>query len=538
VSPDRLERELAARVLDALLREDYGGLAGRVEVAALRLPGPGGALVPLAADGFLQDLAVRRPSALRLDQVLDALAAIADPADRAGVTAFVRECRETLATLRLDARHHRAVLSGLGPAGLGVTTWYDALAAHVDHPVYPTARCRLGLGARDLRRHAPEFHPAFELEWVALPRQALARAGQLPEWWPGPADVGLPSGLAASHELVPVHPLTTRRLAAVIANAGDRAPRRYLRVTPTLSMRTVAVQSHPDVHVKLPLPTSTLGLRNRRSLVPRTLADAALVQRVLQAVLDREPRLPVLLADEGTYGHAHHEYLAYVVRRFPARLADARVVPVAALLAPAPSGRPVVEELAAEHTGGDVVALLDAYLRVLFDAHVTLLVRHGVALETHQQNLSLVLRRDGSPPGLLLKDYDGALVHPGWLGSWAPRPAFADERMLTGDPGDLVNVFVTITLHLCAAAPAFGLARSGLAPLPELLALVRRRFEGSLAAHDGNPRADLLRARVLEVDRLPGKSMVIAGTLVDKARSGARDVNKHFGATGPNYLRS
>jgi siderophore synthetase component len=340
-----------------------------------------------------------------------------------------------------------------------------------------------------------------------------------------------------------VHPLTARRLAAVIADAGltdqaVRAPRRRVRVTPTLSMRTVAVHGHPDVHLKVPLPTSTLGLRNRRSLVPRTLADAALVQRVLQAVLAREPHLRVLLADEGTYGHAHHEYLAYVVRRFPARLADARVVPVAALLAPAPSGRLVVEELADEHAGGDPIALFDAYLRVLFDAHVTLLVRHGVALEAHQQNLSLVLRRDGSPPGLLLKDYDGTLVHPEWPGSGAPRPELADVRMLTDDPGALVDVFVTITLHLCAAAPAFGLAKSGLAPLPELLALVRRRLEASVAAHSGSPGADLLRARVLEADRLPGKSMVIAGTLVDKARSGARDVNKHYGANGPNYLRS
>jgi siderophore synthetase component len=303
-------------------------------------------------------------------------------------------------------------------------------------------------------------------------------------------------------------------------------------------MRTVAVQGHPDVHLKVPLPTSTLGLRNRRSLVPRTLADAALVQRVLRWALSREPHLRVLLADEGTYGHAHHEYLAYVVRRFPACLADARVVPVAALLAPAPSGRLVVEELAGEHAGGDPIALFDGYLRVLFDAHVTLLVRYGVALEAHQQNLSLVLRRDGSPPGLLLKDYDGTLVHPEWLGPGAPRPALADQRMLTGDPGALVDVFVTITLHLCAAAPAFGLARRGLAPLSELLAMVRRRLEASLAAHSGSPRADLLRARVLEADRLPGKSMVIAGTLVDKGRSGARDVNKHYGTTGPNYLRS
>ena len=47
----------------------------------------------------------------------------------------------------------------------------------------------------------------------------------------------------------------------------------------------------------------------------------------------------------------------------------------------------------------------------------------------------------------------------------------------------------------------------------------------------------LLRARTLDAARLVGKSMVTAGTLVDKARTGARDVNKYYGTSGPNYLR-
>jgi siderophore synthetase component len=534
------EPELAARVLDALLRENYGGLGTRVGAGpVLGLPGPGGRLVELRRDGFLQDLAVRRPATLRLSEVLDALARVADPADAAGVAAFTRECRETLATLRLHAHHQDAVMArlGEGAAPLGTTTWYDTLAAYADHPVYPTSRCRLGLTSRDLRRYAPEFHPTFPLAWAALPRETLVLAGELPGWWPGPSDLGLPSWLAGTHVLIPVHPLTVRMLQEAAPRAVV-ARRRRLTVSPTLSMRTLAVRDHPDVHVKLPLPTSTLGLRNRRSLVPRTLADAALVERTVSSILTREPHLreAVLVADEGTYGHAHHEYAAFLVRRFPAVALDrARVVPVAALLAQAPSGQLVIEEL----SGGDVMSFLDAYLRVLFDWHVTLFVRYGMALEAHQQNTSLVL--DGGRPRLLLKDHDGALIHHGWLaaalGRAAPAAAaFQDARMLTDDPGALIAVFVTITVHLCAGALAFGLAGRGIAPLGELLGLVRGALERSLAWHAGSPRAELLRARVLDAERLPGKSMVIAGTLVDKARTGARDINKHYGTDGPNYL--
>jgi siderophore synthetase component len=551
LSPSFAERELAARVLDALLREGYGGLPRRVERGAgggpvLRLPGPAGAAVPLRPSGFLQDLAVCRPSAVTLDQVLDALARVAEPADAEGVAAFGRECREALAATRLHERCHARVLARLDRrrraderVALGVTTWYDALAAYVDHPVYPTSRGRRGLVEADLVRYAPELAPTFALRWAAVPRPALVGAGTLPRWWPVPADVGLPAGLGRTHELVPVHPLTARRPPVEVA------PRARVRVAPTLSMRTVAVAHDPGVHLKVPLPTSTLGLRNRRGLAPGTLEDGALLHRLLQAVLAREPDLRerVLLADDGTYGHAGREELGYLVRRFPAGLDDARVVPVAALLAPAPGGRLVVEELAAECAGGDVIALLDRYLALLFDLNVALFVRYGIALEAHQQNVSVVLQPGGTGVGLLLKDYDGTLLHHEWLdaglGGAAPRPdELRDQRLLTGDPHGLVDVFVTITVHLCAGALAFGLADRGVVPLGRLLGLVRHRLERSLARHAGSPRADLLRARVLEAERLPGKAMVIAGTLVDKARTGARDVNKHYGADGPNYLRT
>ena len=87
--------------------------------------------------------------------------------------------------------------------------------------------------------------------------------------------------------------------------------------------------------MKVPLPTSTLGLRNRRTIKPGTLPDGALVERILRRTLRREPALPVLLADEQTYGHANDPLLGYLVRRFPPETARAHIVPVAALLADA-----------------------------------------------------------------------------------------------------------------------------------------------------------------------------------------------------------
>ncbi|MFF5206884.1 IucA/IucC family protein [Streptosporangium sp. NPDC000396] len=511
------EPYLATRVLNALLREDYGSLARLVtrskEGVALELPG--GRRVRLTPGSLFQDFVVAPQEALRLEEVLRALREISAPADASGVEAFVRECQEALRALELHDAHREEVLARL--TGGFDAMRYETLAAFVDHPVYPTARCRTGLADDELMTYAPEFAPAFELRWAAVPRERVTGAAVpgTPEF---PA-VGLARSLAETHVLFPVHPLTVPVVEEIPwAVVG---PEPYLRVRPTLSMRTVEL--FRGTHLKLPLTTSTLGLRNRRSIKPDTLADGARAELLLREMAD--PR--VLLADEQTYGHAGHEYLGWLVRRQPVD----EIVPVAALLAPLPGGGLVVEELAGRWYGGDVTQMLTEYLRLLFGFNVRLFVRYGTALEAHQQNLSLVMG-DG-PAKLLIKDNDGLLTSPDRLrAAGVAVPDFADERMLTDDPHALADVFVTITLHLAAAAVAFGAL-----PPPQASRLVRDALAEALDEHGDDPMARLLRARTLDAARLVGKSMITAGTLVDKARTGARDVNKFYGTSGPNYLR-
>jgi siderophore synthetase component len=486
------------------------------------------------------------------------------------VAAFGVECRQALATLRLRARHLPAALPPgpwLGAAG---SVCYDAIAAARPHPAYPTGACRLGFTDDDSLRYAPEFRPEFELNWVAVPRAAMvtARPGR-PGWWPAMRETGLPEALADTHELMPVHPLTARLalpralaeaqlnwtglagtgladagptgtgLAGTgLAGAAQVAPGRWLRVRPTLSTRTVAVTADPGIQLKLPLPVSTLGLRNRRAMEPRTLGDGAVVRRILAAAADRDPGLDaLLLADDGDFAHAGHPCLAYLRRRLPDGLGSGRIVPVAALLAET-NGGPVIEELAEAEP---VPAFFRRYLDLLFGLAVRLFVGYGIALESHQQNAAVVA---GPGPGLrlLIKDFDGALINharlAAALGGAAPEPdGFGDQRMLTASDDALADVFITITVHLCAGALAFGLAERGFAPLGALLAMVREALEAALDRQAGDPAARLLRARALEAGRLPVKAMLTAGTLTGKARTGARDINKFYGPPGPNYLR-
>jgi siderophore synthetase component len=545
---DTCEAQLLTRVLSALLREDVvglrtrGALVERPDGEWLRLSTRDGdaLLLPVAEDGYQCVYAARLPFLVResdgeeltsYDSVLSALRALAEPEDRGGFNAFAEECRQTLATMRLHAATRAEVMERLGHGtGLGGSLGYDTLAARLDHPVYPTARGRSGLGEEQLRAYAPEFQPRFALRWLAVPRDAVTLAGTLPEFWPTPATLGLPD-VHGTHVALPVHPLTVEALrAAGLPDGAVLADRAHLDVVPTLSMRTVATVTDPSTHLKLPLATATLGLRNKRTIKPGTLVDGAVGQRLLEAVIAREPRFrdTILHADETTYAHAGHELLAVLCRRYPAGLDDAVVVPMAALLAEAPDGRLVLDDLADRFRGGDPLALLDAALTLLFDWQTTLF-GYGIALESHQQNISLVLR-----PGsvrLLFKDNDGPRINTERLDAVLPGPwNFDDARIFGTDDGPVADLFTTITVHLCAGAYAFSLPRHRRA----LLDLVRHRLTEAVDRLGGDA-ADVLRARVLDAPELPVKAMVSAGTLLSKERSGAADINKHY-TTGPNYL--
>ncbi|MEU7136161.1 IucA/IucC family siderophore biosynthesis protein [Streptomyces sp. NPDC046261] len=571
-APDAVEDELLGRVLSTLLREDAYRLRSKAVTETrpdgdwLRLPVTGETLLlPVGPEGFQCEVQAREPYLRTADgpvrglrPVLTRLRAAAEPEDRAGFDAFLAECDEALATMRLHGRVRESVVGTLaGTYGHAVADWtglrgslaYDTLAAFRDHPVYPTGRARAGLSERELRAYAPEFHPAFPLRWLALPREAVTgEPAGLPHWWPTPAALGLPR-LDATHLALPVHPLTAGAplaealRATGLTGSAHLAEKPWLEVTPTLSTRTVAVADDPEVHLKLPLATATLGQRNRRTIKPGTLLDGEVGQRLLEEIIAQEPRFAgtVLLADERTHLGAGHELLATLVRRYPAGLQDAHVVTVAGLLARTPDGRLVADALAERYYGGSLVAFVDAYLTLLLDWHTTLF-SYGIALESHQQNTSVVLDEiDGRPRlRLLLKDNDGPRVHAVRLaarlgGEAADLLGFDDRRILVAGDGPVADVFATITVHLCAGALAFELARLGRGPLDGWLRQLRERLaEATDRLAPG--AAAVLRARVLDAGRLPVKAMITAGTLLTKERSGAADINKHY-VDGPNYLR-
>ncbi|MFD6171561.1 IucA/IucC family protein [Streptomyces coeruleorubidus] len=314
-------------MLSALLREDVVGLRSRSTLVhrpdgpwLRRAAGPDALLLPVAEDGFQCAYAARLPLLRRAS-------------DGAELTSYA----DVLGVLR-------ALAEPEDRAG------FDAFAEE----------CRQTLAT--LRLHADTR--------AGTAAELTSRHGADPACWTG-LDAGLAFDALAARQDHPVYP-TGRGRAGLAEHSG-------VDVVPTLSMRTVGTAADSALHLKVPLATSSLGLRNKRSVKPGTLVDGAVGQRLVQRIVAREPRFrdTILHADETTYAHAGHELLAVLCRRHPAGLADSVVVPMAALLAEAPDGRLVLDHLADRFHDGDTLALLDACLTVLFDATEVLDVKHS-----------------------------------------------------------------------------------------------------------------------------------------------------------------
>ena len=589
---------ICQRVVDALLREDVRACVSRATVrtgsavspaltafgdadAWLEIGHFGSSVlwIPVAATTFMQawrstalplvcDDGRRLQSLHTVEDILACFAqGLAAPA-AARFADFAEECRVAAEHRRAGEAERERWFAEFRAAygsvpGARLPNWYarllhyDRLGAFLDHPFYPTARAKLGFDAAALATYGPEFQRPFMLRWLAVPRDLYHPSTEdgvaPPAPWPTVEAVGLPAAMATTHVLLPVHPFVwAHQLDAFLGDAGlcqsvVRAPDPWLAVAPTLSVRTVVLLDAPEWHLKLPLTIRTLGAKNIRTIKPSTIHDGHRFQTLLADIAAREPALSgrVLLTFEGYGGHVDNRmFLGHILRRYPAEaLGGSTLIPVASLLAAAPGGATVAEEIAAEFYAGDLAAFFDDYLDLTLRLHLTLWLRYGVALESNQQNSVVVLSRQAPRLRLLLKDNDAGRIHFDALARRWPDLAgrvadLHDRRIFVADALPLAQMFTTITLQLNIAVLAEGYADRLGVPAAALHDRVRERIAAMLdeLAATGEDVAPARRV-LLDDDRLYIKYLLIAATLAEKSETGATDVNKFYGRSAPNFLR-
>jgi siderophore synthetase component len=369
------------------------------------------------------------------DSVTTFLAEAADAvtAEPALLARFARELEETLVKDAL-AQHARAV----APVLLREAD-YDTLEGAVTdgHRYHPAYKSRIGFDLEDNLAYGPEFARPVRPLWVALRRDlatvetsaGLDEAAYLGEQL-GEVLTGFRTRLAATgadpddHVVLPVHPWQWReQLAVGFAEQLRRGELVVLGEDPHTfraqqSIRTLACADDPE-RPYLKLALSIVNTSTSRVLAPHTVVNAPRVSDWLAGVVADDgfladelglvvlreamgavatPPVPGGLARERTYGT-----LACIWRESLHRhtRSGEGAVPFTGLTAREVDGTPLIDPWV-RPTG--VRDWARQVVEVSAVPLLHLLFHHGIALESHAQNIVL-LHRAGRPTRVALKDF-------------------------------------------------------------------------------------------------------------------------------------
>jgi 3,4-dihydroxybenzoyl-citryl-spermidine/N-citryl-spermidine--spermidine ligase len=343
---------------------------------------------------------------------------------------FANELEETLKKDALACCWRLEAVAAAAPELFG-RSYEELESLFADgHPYHPCYKSRIGFTLNDHLAYGPEFDPAIPVMWIAAKADDVLCSTNGTEWRDvlteqlgGPAlerfdEMLLKLGLQPEeYRYLPVHPWQwSKHLAQLAERLGALTGNRRLvllgngpqRYRPQQSIRTLANRSQrgkSDLKLSLHI-TNTSALRD---LPIHSVAAAPAVSRWLQALIDSDPYLK-----EEARVILLHEYAgaAYVpaggaagciwresVRKYMEDGEEA--VPFHALLACSTDGVPYIAPWLATHGAEH---WMRCFIRQGCLPVIHLLAAHGIALESHAQNMVL-LHRDGLPARVALKDF-------------------------------------------------------------------------------------------------------------------------------------
>ncbi|MCH7230779.1 hypothetical protein L0U85_07935 [Glycomyces sp. L485] len=317
---------------------------------------------------------------------------------------------------------------------------YDTLEGTVTdgHRYHPTYKSRIGFDLEDNLAYGPEFLQPIHPLWIAAHRDItrVAAAEGLSEEAFLVAQLGEPTveefrGRIAEagrdpqdYTLLPVHPWQWREQTALAW--ADRLRRKEIvflgedrhTFSAQQSIRTLSCRDVPE-RPYLKLSLSIVNTSTSRILAPHTVGNAPVVSDWLGGMVARdaflrdECRVIVLrevmgtavapppasdLVRSDTYGT-----LACIWREslHPFLQPGERAVPFTGLTARELDGTPMIESWVRQQ---GVRSWLRHLVRVSVLPLLHLLFRHGIALESHAQNMVLV-HENGLPRRIALKDF-------------------------------------------------------------------------------------------------------------------------------------
>ncbi|MFC5652652.1 IucA/IucC family protein [Paenibacillus solisilvae] len=319
---------------------------------------------------------------------------------------------------------------------------YDDIEAELDgHPYHPCYKSRIGFSLQENAQYGPEFKAGLRPVWLAISKShshlALANGEDYltfiqqelgshtnQQYLSSLAEKGLNAG---DYWFMPVHPWQWehmilisfhRQLADQTIVLLGRGTDVYRAQQSIRSWTNRSNKAKP--YMKLSL--NILNTSTKRILAKHTVRNAPLVSDWLLSLIQNDDTARelgfILLAEFAGISYAYeklpstmqvaaHGSLGMIWRRsLHSYLSEEeRALPFSALSSMAGDGQPFIEPWVRKHG-------LEAWTRRLLEITVNpiihMLYAHGLAMESHAQNLVLI-HKDGHPARLAIKDFHDGL---------------------------------------------------------------------------------------------------------------------------------
>lgn len=339
---------------------------------------------------------------------------------------------------------------------IALTTFDDyesyAMEGHMYHPSY---KSRLGFTLTDNERYGPDFRPSFQLQWIAIAPDYVETTVSHSVDTVALLKRQLGSETLAAFEetlrqhghsletmvLIPVHPWQFEHIIQVeFAEAWILGEMLWLGTcdemyVPQQSIRTLTPTDHDKYYLKTPI--SITNTSTKRVLAPHTIENAAQITDWLKHIQSEDTYLQddlktVFLGE--VLGHAYqnttlspakqqriygalgviwrenlHHYLA----------ANESAIPFNALYSMDADSRPLIDAWMSKYGAEQWI---EQFLTVAVTPMIHMLYYHGIAFESHAQNMMLI-HEEGWPTRIALKDFhDGIRFKPSLLSEIAQDP--------------------------------------------------------------------------------------------------------------------
>ncbi|WP_119344912.1 IucA/IucC family protein [Facilibium subflavum] len=426
--------------------------------------------------------------------------------------------------------------------------YYEHLASRQDHPLFPTARAKLGFSLKNLAEYTIEYQASFRLLWFAVDKRYCAIQGKLPDFWPQAIEFDFDDALLEKYQIIPVHPFSKESVITYLK--AHKIPYYLLakagKVTPGLSVRSVFLNDYPHIQIKLPLAICTLSAKNIRTIKPSTIHDGALIQQILHTITTSDAALDnkLLLTDESCGGSINQSSeIGFIVRRYPKILFsdDCCTVSVASLTAQK-DNKPVIIHLADTYFNGQLQTLLTDYIDLILQVHLPLVLTYGIALEANQQNSTVVIHKKSKTLQLLLKDNDTPRIDPIRLtqaipSCWETLKSLKDTRIIQSNETSCFQMFSTIIWQLNLACILQPLIKQKYITAQNAYQLLYNRFVLALKQTNCDLEQKQRLYRYLCIrPTLDIKYLYTSGTFLPKTHTFKGDINKFYGNDAKNFL--